>query len=72
MKNPSDFRLAVAAHSAIALFTFLAFVLLPRLIPSLKSDGIFLWSCLIAASLAFVSTNAAASRWLRSGPREAE
>jgi hypothetical protein len=72
MANPSDFRLAVAAHSASALIFFLGFVFLPRLVGGLRENALFLWICVAGAFLSFSLTNLTVSRWFRASPGEAE
>ena len=58
---------AVLAHSAGGLVFFLGFVLLPRVVPNLAGQRLFLWICVSGAIVAFVMTNVACARATGSG-----
>jgi hypothetical protein len=64
-------RFAVLAHSAAGLAFFLGFVFMPRILPALAGQRLFLWICVLGGILAFVMTNLAGRRATRSGSGQA-
>ena len=64
-------RGAVFWHSAAGLVFFLGFVFLPRVLPGLNGQRLFLWVCVGGAILSFVMTNVACATAARSGSSSA-
>jgi len=59
MNERREARSAVLTHSAAGLAFFLGLAFLPRLIPSLLTNPLFFWICVVGAVVSFLMTNLA-------------